>query len=364
MPQTRRGGCGGLPLIGLDVGRHSIKMARLDVRGRSAHLVALGKCYSPPGLFDDQGCFTGSAALAGGVCQLARELGIGRAEVFAAVSGPGVPVLSVSAAPGVDPVATLRAECPAAWWAGDEALFATQAHGAEGELIGYQVAVSARRTVAGLVAGLEEAGLVPTVIDTAPYAVGYALSAADGNATTNAIAVDIGVGHATAMWLAGGAVQQVAVEPAGTAAVTGALMAEMGVSYEIAEAYRTDWLDVTATDPACGQDDPPSDEQAARAWAHRAREAVEPVFAQVAGLIERLQAAATAAPPEALWLLGGGTRQRGLAWYLAERCGLPARPADAWAALAPAELSGLPPEIVHDPGSYVVCLGLALRPSP
>ncbi|NUP99564.1 MAG: pilus assembly protein PilM, partial [Armatimonadetes bacterium] len=354
MGRWRRRGPGGPPLLGLDIGQHSIKLAHLDLTGVRPALVGLAAARTPLGLFDQHGALASRDALSDCVTQLAAELSLRQGDLACALDVPPAELIPLSLSAEVDdPQAAVEAALATRlpYPPGEAAIYWQELPTEpEAALRRVMVSVAPRGLVEAVSSALARTRFDPLVMDLAPLAACHALIGCGEPwlRTATVLLLDVGATHITGTLVVAGEVTAVRAAASGSEDVTLAVADALAADLAVAERYQREVLDL-APDEAEG--DEPDSTRAVRL-------AVEERLAGLPALADELLALAPETnPPETILLYGGGARLRGLDDYLTARLGLTARVA---APLATLEVSGeLPPGLPGDAARYVTALGLA-----
>jgi len=197
MGRVRRSGP---PAIGLDVGRHSIRLARLSRAGVTPSLGRLGQTVTPAGLFDSAGWLQSPDALAECLRQLAAEVGLSGCPTVVGLGGPLVIARPVELPEdGTVESALAAADDDLPLPAGEyRVTLHPFADGTRGLLV-----AAPQRLLDDLVGAIERAGLDPVVVDLTGFGAVYVLAGqlADG---LPRVLGDWGAGGVTWSWLVGG----------------------------------------------------------------------------------------------------------------------------------------------------------------
>ncbi|MCC7494243.1 MAG: pilus assembly protein PilM [Fimbriimonadaceae bacterium] len=351
MARARRGHLGGLPLVGVDVGRHSIKVSWLDPRTAAPTVVGLARTATPAGLFDPRGRLAARDALGDCLRQLLHELGLPDARAVSAIGAPflalgsvHLPALPASALPAAAAAAVVGEPAP---WSGAHAVdwrLAPAPNALDGAL-DLLVTAAPQQLVDDLTGALLAARLDPIVIEALPHAPLFLLASAEDESwqQQELLLVDCGEGHCTARWVVAGEVQRATVLPTGGAALTARLAQAAECTTAEALAYKEQQLGCL-TEAEAAFDEPCA--AALEEW--------------LQALVEGLRGAAEG-PPAQVLLHGGGAQLAGLPEVLAARLGWPVERLEPFAEVAAESRAALPPAVTALGPAFVNCLGLALR---
>lgn len=334
------------PAIGLDVGRHSIRLARLGRAGGQPSLGRLGQTVTPAGLFDAAGWLQSPDALSECLRQLAAEVGLSGAETILGVSGPLVQARPVDwPADGTVDAALAALDGRLPLPVGEyRATLHPVGDGTQGLLV-----AAPRRLVDDLCGAVERAGLEPVVVDLSGFGAIYVLAPqlADGQPR---VIGDWGAGGVTWSRVWGDEVREMVWVPGGGEAQTIALRVALAADLPTADRLKCERLSL---DGDVGEAEAvPESEAAVRSLRQAVEAALEPLLTWCRG---------DGAPAEVL-LHGGAARLRGLAAAVARFCGVPARVVSPFEAFSSEVRQGLPAALVRESAEYLNVLGLAWRP--
>lgn len=311
--------------LGLDIGRHSLKLAQLEP-GDPPRLVTIGRTATPAGLYAADGYLTALEPLVEAVARLVDDLGLRGAEAQLAVGPPALALACVEPDPTLDEsLDDLGREVLWSSFIDVEPLFASAA-GADGRLL---LAGLPRRLADELVLAVESAGLVPVGLDAAPLALCAALAPAGP-----LLIGDLGAGGTSWLWTVDGELLEMAWTGAGGAALSRALADRLGMNLAAAESYIAEgWSASAPPEPAA---------EAVSSWLDRLCEPLrEP---------RRID-------PSGVLLAGGTALWPGLAEALCDRLGLPVAVADPLAGVVTDE--SLPEPVRAASAGFALALGLA-----
>lgn len=198
--------------VALDLGRHTLKAARLSARGAGARLDLLAARPTPPGAIDAEGRIADRVALTASLRAMAEDLDIVGADVAAVIATPLVRLATIElearAGEDLGPLAAAELCRRYPEVSPDSAvsvmLLAAEAPEAADALGRATVLAAAlpQDFVDGLLAVLDDAGFAPLVLEAAPLLGGGLLPAAEQGRPT--IVADLGAGHTTLThWRAG-----------------------------------------------------------------------------------------------------------------------------------------------------------------
>ncbi len=343
MGRVRRSGP---PAIGLDVGRHSIRLARLSRAGVTPSLGRLGQTVTPAGLFDSAGWLQSPDALAECLRQLAAEVGLSGCPTVVGLGGPLVIARPVELPEdGTVESALAAADDDLPLPAGEyRVTLHPFADGTRGLLV-----AAPQRLLDDLVGAIERAGLDPVVVDLTGFGAVYVLAGqlADG---LPRVLGDWGAGGVTWSWLVGDEVQEMVYVPGGGEAQTTALRVALAADLPTADRLKRERLSLSEADDESATI--PESEAAVRSLRQVVEAGLEPVVAWYRA----------APPPVEILLHGGAAQLRGLAGAVARACGVPARVVSPFDAFDVELRAGLPAALVRESAEYVNVLGLAWRP--
>ncbi|MBI2302039.1 MAG: pilus assembly protein PilM [Armatimonadetes bacterium] len=339
MPRLRWLGGASVPPVGLDIGRHSIKLTQVEQLQQSCRVVAAAHTPTPASAFDDSGCLVDAAALAGHLSWFWSTLELGTRRVVTAVGGPPVAVRSVEV---YEPLGPPPAALAADWGAelpfdAGEAVVSEAPLSPRDDAPWAALAVAVRRVhLVALVEALELAGLRAARIDAAPFAAAHALVAHDPGAASRRLLIgDLGATHTTWTQMDHGDVRWSEIVTPGAAAADGLGWTPVENGRVDAEPY----ADVHDAEPPSGY--------------------VEAVLGSLAEAFARHSEQAEGA--DEVVLHGGGALARGVVHAIEQSLGLPARAADVFSALDGAATVDLPDETRAAQPLFATSLGLAWR---
>ncbi len=339
-------------VVGLDLGRHNIRMACVQFTDGRPALTAAGLTIAPAGVFATDGSLLGRDALADCLADLAADLGLSRSRVVTAIGGAGLTLfpLLLPRAQAVDPAAVRAAaveRLPLPW---DQMVVTWQPGlapaGESSDLVRRMVSAVPRQLADGLAAVLDRAGFEPVAIEAAPYGAVFSLVAARpsaGQREQRRIVGDWGAVQTTWSVLAGTELVAVAQVAGGGEALTEALAAAMGWDRRTADKAKRAEL-------ALDEGGDASDLTEAMAVVERHVQArVHPLLALLATETN---------PPAEILLHGGAARQPGLRERIETATGVPTRLADPFAWI---DCGAAPSAISADGAGFALALGLAMR---
>jgi type IV pilus assembly protein PilM len=335
--------------IGLDVGRHSIRLARLGWAGSQPSLDRLGQTVTPAGQFDAAGWLQSPDALAECVRQLAAETGVSGCPVILGVGGPLVWTRTVPLPAEGGVQAALEA------LNGDLPLPVSELHATlhplSGEVDPPQALLVAApaKLVSELVGAVERAGLEPEVVDLLGFAAVYALLEQLHDGLPRLVG-DWGAGGVTWWRLRGDEVRESVYVPGGGEAQTTALRVALSADLATADRLKRERLSLLPEHDE--SDTVPESEAAVRSLRQAVESSLEPV----------LSCCRADDPPVEILLHGGAARLRGLSAQVAAECGVPARVAEPFQSFGQEVRATLPASLTRESAEYLNVLGLAWRP--
>jgi len=335
----------GPPAIGLDVGRHSIRMARLGWAGEQPSLGRLGQTVTPAGLFDAAGWLQSPDALAECLRQLAAEVGLTGCPTILGLGGPLIHARPVSLPDDGTVESALAAANGALALPANEYRATLHPLGDTGQ--GLLVAAP-QRLLDDLVGAVERSGLDPVVADLSGFGAVYVLAAQLSDGLPRLIG-DWGAGGVTWSRLVGDVVTDMVYVEGGGAAQTTALRVALAADAPTADRLKCERISLDA--------------------AHDESETVpesEAAVNSVRLVVEQALAPAVAwcreTPPAEVLLHGGASQLRGLVGAVARQCGVPARLISPFDAFGAEVRQGLPAALTRESAEFVNVLGLAWRP--
>ena len=337
----------GPPAIGLDVGRHSIRLARLGRAGDQPSLDRLGQTVTPAGQFDAAGWLQSPDALAECLRQLAAETGVVGCPTILGIGGPLVYVRTVPTPPDGLVATALEAAN------GDLPLPAAELQATihplsdEGQAL---LVAAPRKLIEDLVGAVERAGLDPVAVDLLGFAAVYVLldQLADSQPR---ILGDWGSGGVTWWRLQGDEVREMSHLPIGGEAQTTALRVALSADLPTADKLKRERLSLAAEDDE--SETVPESEAAVRSLRSVVESALQPAVAWCSRDDQ----------PVEILLHGGAARLRGLPALVAEQCGVPCRLAEPFESFDSTIRATLPASLTRESAEFLNVLGLAWRPN-
>jgi type IV pilus assembly protein PilM len=342
--------------IGLDVGRHTLKLAQIEsARGRR-RLVAVARTGTPDLLFDRQGNLVRPALLTAKLRHLLAEVGFRRGDAVVAVTGPRFVAHTLDlAAEAVE--AELTEAVPAALgrvlpYPVDQAIV-TYEPLPNGAGPGRRVAACAapRATVEAVTAAVDAAGLETTVVDLAPFAAIYSLLAPHAPGARHLLG-DLGASHTTWTLVDGHRVESVLPLPVGAEPLTERLARLLQLDARAVDSLKRTDLRVDGAEADGPAWEQPGAEGAVEGYVRAALAGADAARCSPYGVPLAL---------DGIILYGAGAQLPGLAQRVAQHLGVPTQLGDGFASLGLGDTEWVPPEVARHAPAYVVSLGLAAR---
>ncbi len=356
--------------LGLEIGASALKL--VEVSGNPPALKALASRPTPPGLLVE-GMVAEPAALAEEIKELLLEARTRKRYVVTALSN-----LAVILRPIQVPKMPLKEMEEAVRWEAeryipfpidevvlDFAPLTPLSEVQEGEQVQVMVAAARQEAVAGVLEALRGAGLVPVVLDVKPFAGLYPLEARLAEEPDRVFLVlDIGAESTSLVLLRGD-------KPLAVRILT---LSGKDFTEAIAQSFNLDLLTAEEVKRTYGMATIPTedeellldfDAERERYSPGRIYDAIRPVLVELTQELRRslefFRIQLEEAPPEVGYLLGGGSKLRGLASLLTDTLGVNFEPVNPWEAVA-VDPKRFESEKLQEMGpEFAVALGLALR---
>jgi type IV pilus assembly protein PilM len=340
-------------IIGLDIGASSVKAVECAVKSKGIELVKVGVAKLPPEAIV-QGAFLNSAAVVSAIQEAIASAGIKSKHVATAVSGHSVIVKKIT----VPAMTAAELEESIRWEAEQYIPFDVNEVNLDFEIL--QAGDAERPMEVLLVAAkkdliddyvnlISEAGLTPTVIDVAGFAVENAFETNYGTSRDEVVAIiNIGAQTSTINVLAGGVPAFTRDVASGGNQYTAEIQRALSVGFDEAERIK-----IGERGPESQDVVPQEVEQAMRAVTNN-------LVGEIARSLDFFSATAADMRIQRVYLAGGSSRVSGLEAAFKERTGLDVELMNPLARMMPS--NRFESEFLDQVGpSLGVGIGLAMR---
>ena len=341
-------------IVGLDIGGSSVKAVECAVKSKGIELVKVGVAKLPPEAIV-QGAFLNSAAVVSAIQEAIASAGIKSKHVATAVSGHSVIVKKISL-----PSMTREELDESIRWEAEQYIpfdinevnldfQIVEGSEADGQMDVLLVAAK-KDLIDDYVQVIADAGLTPTVIDVAAFAVENAFHANYESSPDDVVAlVNIGSQVVNINIVAGGAPAFTRDISTGGAAYTEEIQKALSVSWEEAERMKIG-----------GSRHEESQEVVPQEVEDAIRQVTDTVLGEISRSLDFFAATAAESRISRVYLAGGGSQVSGLEAAFQGKTNLPVERLNPLGRIVPA--GSLDARMLEDVGpALAVAVGLALR---
>ena len=347
---------GSRPVIGLDLGSHTLKVIEAVRSGGGLRLTRVGLAQTPPRAVTE-GVAAGSEALAAAIRDLLANAGIRGNRVVTALGGEAVIIreMKLPEMPEAELAHAVAYEAERYLPPGGRDVirdFQVLGPAPEAGQLEILLVAARKEFVDRQLAALRASGLSTAILDVAPFSALRAIGG-NGQATDPMLYLDIGAESSDIVIIDGGRPRLVRNITVGGNALTNA----------IAEALDLEFADAERLKEQHGRLFPEGQKLADATSAH-VHDAILPVIndvlAEVCRSLDYHQARVRDAAVAKVVLTGGTAKLRGLVAFMSEALGLPVEIADPFATLQAG--GAFSPKFLHEVGPVMaVAVGLALK---